>query len=131
MGRPKKLIDVKEAERLAGLGLNVNEMAACLGISADTFYERQKKYSEFSEAICRGRAMRVAAMAEVIVSIAQDKNEESGVRLRAAEMYLKRHGQGWRESGLPDTGPVGESTKTVFTEEQMLRAAKAYIQLRG
>lgn len=46
---------VKETERLAGLLYTDKEIYDALGINYDTFYDYKKKYSEFSEALSRGR----------------------------------------------------------------------------
>jgi predicted transcriptional regulator len=56
MGRPKAEIDVKEVERLAGLGLTQEEIALSLGIGESTLRKYKAQDSVYSEAIKRGKA---------------------------------------------------------------------------
>jgi hypothetical protein len=56
MGRKKIDIDIKEVERLAGLGLNNEEIALALGISDTTLYRRKADTESFERAIARGKA---------------------------------------------------------------------------
>ncbi len=49
-------IDLSEVERLAGLGLSQNEIAASLDISVDTLARRKKEFAEFADALKRGKA---------------------------------------------------------------------------
>ena len=57
VGRPEKYEDTFPllAEGYAREGMIDKEIAAKLGVSEATFYEYQKKYPEFSEAIKRGK----------------------------------------------------------------------------
>lgn len=56
MARPKKEIDLKQLEALAGLQCTDEEMAAVLGISVDTIGRRkQAKKGGFAEAYKRGK----------------------------------------------------------------------------
>lgn len=56
MARPKAEIDIAEVERLAGLGLTQEEIAATLGINEKTLRRRKAELSVLSDAIKRGRA---------------------------------------------------------------------------
>jgi hypothetical protein len=56
MGRKKIDIDIKEIERLAGLGLTEEEIALNLGVSVDTLGRRKKDTADFAESIARGKA---------------------------------------------------------------------------
>ena len=59
LGRPEfEITDavLKKVESFASRCLNNQEMAAALGISESTFYDKKKEFSEFSEAVEGGRA---------------------------------------------------------------------------
>jgi predicted transcriptional regulator len=46
----------QEAREMASNGLTVAQIANCLGISESTLYAKQGEYTEFLDAIKRGRA---------------------------------------------------------------------------
>jgi len=69
MGRPKYEITeqvIKQAESLAATGLTKEQMASALGISYQTFNERQKEYPEFLEAIKRGQHKGIATVTNAL-----------------------------------------------------------------
>lgn len=92
-GRPKAHIDLAKAERLAAQGLTQEEIAYCLGISPSTLYEHKIEYSEFSEALRRGKAKGVAEISNVVYNTALKGN------LNAALFYLRAK-SGWRDKGI-------------------------------
>ena len=62
VGRPKFDITdevLKEVEKMAGQGLTVKQIAACLGVSPSTFYLHQTENSEFSDTIKKGQAVGI------------------------------------------------------------------------
>ena len=62
VGRPKFEITeevLKEVEEMAGQGLTVKQIAACLGVSPSTFYLHQTENSEFSDTIKKGQAVGI------------------------------------------------------------------------
>jgi DNA invertase Pin-like site-specific DNA recombinase len=63
VGRPKfEITDdiMKKAEDYAAKGLTIDQIAAVLGISDATIYERQQEYPDFYDALKRGRATGIA-----------------------------------------------------------------------
>jgi len=62
-GRKPIEIDPKTVQTLAAQGLTDEKIYAFLGISHDTFYKRKREYTEFSEALSKGRANGEAALA--------------------------------------------------------------------
>ena len=56
-GRPTKYIEdyVRIAFEVMSLGATVTKLAKVIGVNADSIYEWQKKYPEFSESVQRGR----------------------------------------------------------------------------
>jgi hypothetical protein len=66
MGRKKIDIDIKEVERLAGLGLTQEEIALSLGISERTLYLNKAQNAEFADAIKRGQTRANTEVANVL-----------------------------------------------------------------
>ena len=57
-GRPEILINdemIRRAEAYAAQGLTMPQIASVLGMSQTTLYDKKSKFSEFSEAIKRGK----------------------------------------------------------------------------
>jgi hypothetical protein len=66
MGRKKIEIDIKEVERLAGLGLTQEEIALSLGIHVNTLTNRKAENVQFVEAIKRGQTRANTEVANVL-----------------------------------------------------------------
>ena len=69
MGRPRIEITealINEAERLAARGLTKEQIAYCLGFSADTLSRREKDSAVFAEAIKKGKAKGIADVANAL-----------------------------------------------------------------
>jgi transposase-like protein len=56
-GRPTKYIEdyVRIAFEVMSLGATITKLAKVIGVNADSIYEWQKKYPEFSDSVQRGR----------------------------------------------------------------------------
>ena len=62
LGRPPFEITeevCKKAKSLAAQGMNLEQIANCLGIHYDTLNEKKKEFSEFSESIKEGQAQGI------------------------------------------------------------------------
>lgn len=95
VGRPKWMpVDLQQVELLAARGLSKEQIAHNLGISYQTLNERQKEFSEFSEALNRGKAKGIAQIANKLYENAYKENN-----LGAQIFYLKTQG-GWRETEI-------------------------------
>ena len=57
---------IAEAERLAARGLTKEQIAYCLGFSADTLSRREKDFAAFAEAIKKGKAKGIADVANAL-----------------------------------------------------------------
>ena len=66
MGRKPITIDLTEVERLAGLGLTEEEIAASLGISRTTLHNRRVENEQFEQALKRGRANAASKVANAL-----------------------------------------------------------------
>ena len=63
-GRPEILINdemIRRAEAYAAQGLTMPQIASVLGMSQTTLYDKKSKFSEFSEAIKRGKDKGIKA----------------------------------------------------------------------
>ncbi len=75
-GRKPLEIDLKTVQTLAGQGLTDEKIYEFLGISKDTFYRRKREYSEFSDALTKGRATGEAALANKLYQKAMAGSSE-------------------------------------------------------
>lgn len=93
-GRPYVTLtpqQIKEVERMAAY-LNKAQIAACLGISENTFIRLTKENELIDTAYKRGRASHVGKVADALLKNATEKNN-----VLAQMFFLKCRG-GWIES---------------------------------
>ena len=94
-GRPKIVPDAamrKKAERLASQGLTLEQIAHTLGICYQTLNEKRKEYTDFSDAIERGRAKGIAVITNSLFERAQDGD------VSAIRYYLNnRDNANWKD----------------------------------
>lgn len=93
-GRPRIVITeqhIKRAEQMAAKGGNMEQIASVLGISVATLYKKKNEYSEFLEAIERGKWQGKAVVETVMFKMAT-----SGKNYPATRDYLaKRFPDEW------------------------------------
>lgn len=121
--KPKIEIDLAKVEALASRLLSKEQIAISLGISEKTLYNRQNEFTEFTEAIKRGREKGVATIANKLVESAIDGNTTAQI------FILKTHGgQEWKDK--QDINLSGElevknkSLKDMTDEELKAELAK-------
>lgn len=95
VGRKPWIPDLARVEELAAQGLTVEQVAHCLGVTATTIYDKQSKFTEFSETIRRGRAKGIQQVANVVFQAALKGN------IQAAMFFLKARA-GWRDTAPAD-----------------------------
>ena len=127
-GRPPIEVDYEKVQRYASRGMDKQEIAACLGMSRFTFWQRLKDDDEFLEAYRKGRALGVDRYAEIVENIAL-YGEDDNTRLRAALEFLKRHGNEWKDTPQKIELSGGVDVTTSMTKEQLKRGAKTYLAL--
>lgn len=101
-----KEIDLAEVERLASIGLTMEQIAHNLGIATSTLYVRKNESPEFSEAIKRGQAKGIEAVANKVFENAMAGNVPSAL------FYLKARA-GWRDTPLPDAESESDAPESV------------------
>jgi hypothetical protein len=96
---------IAEVERMAAMGMNQSDIAYNLGIHIDTFINKKKEFSEFSEAIQRGRARGTRYVTSQLM-----KNIEAG-NFQAQKYWLSVH-SGWKEVQVTElTGSDGQAVQ--------------------
>jgi len=93
IGRPLIVIDdqlCKRAEGYAAQGLTMSQIASVLGISETTLYDKQSKFSEFSDAIKRGKNKGIATVTNALFNKAREGDNTSMI------FYLKNQA-GWQD----------------------------------
>ena len=93
VGRPAIIIDeeiCKRAEAYAAQGLTMVQIANVLGIGETTLYEKQQQYSEFSEAIKRGKNKGIATITNALFNKAREGDNTAMI------FYLKNQA-GWQD----------------------------------
>jgi len=93
IGRPVIEINeetCKKAEVYAAQGLTMNQIASVLGMSETTLYDKKVNYSEFSEAIKRGKDKGIATITNALFNKARQGDNTSMI------FYLKNQA-GWQD----------------------------------
>jgi len=92
-GRPQILINdemIRRAEAYAAQGLTMPQIASVLGMSQTTLYDKKSKFSEFSEAIKRGKDKGIATITNALFNKARDGDNTAMI------FYLKNQA-GWQD----------------------------------
>jgi hypothetical protein len=92
-GRPEILINdemIRRAEAYAAQGLTMPQIASVLGMSQTTLYDKKSKFSEFSEAIKRGKDKGIATITNALFNKARDGDNTAMI------FYLKNQA-GWQD----------------------------------
>jgi len=92
-GRPQILINdemIRRAEAYAAQGLTMPQIASVLGMSQTTLYDKKGKFTEFSEAIKRGKDKGIATITNALFNKARQGDNTSMI------FYLKNQA-GWQD----------------------------------
>jgi len=120
-GRPAFQITPKmiaEAERLAGLGLTKEQIAAGLGICRDTLYRKERDFSDLSDAIKKGQASGIAKISNALF-----ENAKSG-NVTAQIFYLKNRAPSqWKDrvAAFDDNTPVPEKITVEIVDGRLIK----------
>jgi|TARA_R110002167_G_scaffold213452_1_gene418111 AraC-like DNA-binding protein len=93
IGRPEIKITeelCKKAEVYAAQGLTMPQIASVLGMSETTLYDKKGKFTEFSEAIKRGKDKGIATITNALFNKARQGDNTSMI------FYLKNQA-GWQD----------------------------------
>lgn len=108
-------IDLKEVERLASLGLTMEQIAASMGIGTRTLERRKADLAEVAEAIKKGQAKGISEVANALWSNAMGGN------VTAQIFFLKARAQ-WKDKH--EGGDEGEDTAQPVKVEVTVRDAR-------
>ena len=124
-GKPRIEIDLARVTELASRGLSHEQIAAALGISRTTLQARKRECEQFAQAIEKGQAMGIEAVANALFD-----NAESG-NVTAQIFFLKARA-GWREKQEVElTGPNGGPIQTLDTSKLSDAALKELLSARS
>ena len=101
--------DPRVVEKMAANGLSEKQIAAALGISQETLIQKKKVYTEFSEALKKGRALGELTVTNELMNAVKHGN------VRAMEIYLKCR-CGWKETNVLEL-PPGKRIENMTDEE--------------
>ena len=111
-GRKRIVLDPEEIEQLAAQGLNEAQIAANLGINWKTLQDRKLQFTEFSEALARGKAKGINAVTNALFNSAVTGN------FHAQKFYLtNRDPESWKDKQTVDQNTTG--TVTITIDESM------------
>lgn len=115
----KKEVDPAKVEVLAAQGLNVGEIASCLGVSRATLYNRMGSELDVLDAIKRGRDKGLATVTNALFQAAKGGN------ITAQIFYLKNRAPNeWRDRREHElTGAGGGPMEMDWTVEIIEAAA--------
>ena len=110
--------EVKRIETMAGLGLNVSQMAAVLNMSKKTFERRMHDTEGASDALEKGRASAALNVTKTAYSLAT-----SG-KVPAMTMFWLKCRERWKEVSVhehsgPDGKPIETIDKNGMTDEEL------------
>lgn len=106
-GKPRIEIDIARVTELASRGLSQGQIAAALGISERTLRNRKTESAEFAEAIEKGQALGIEAVANALFDNAEGGNV-------TAQIFFLKARAGWREKQEVElTGPGGGPVVTL------------------
>ncbi len=91
-GRPKWLPpDSDKVESLAARGLTMEQIAHTMGISYQTLNERSKEYTDFAEAIKRGKSKGISVIANSLFEGAKSGNTTAQIFFLKARAKWYEH----------------------------------------
>jgi len=104
-GRPpfeitKDVLD--KVEGMAATGMNQRQIAQALGIHEDTFCLKKKAYSDFSEALARGKSKGIQAISSALFRNATLPSKMNPYGNVGAQTFYLKAKAGWAESSTPE-----------------------------
>jgi hypothetical protein len=127
-GRPRwKPPSMHEVEVLAERGLTFEQIAGIMGISLCTLQRRKKELAQFDEALKRGRAKGIAAVANKLYKAAIEKEDVS------AQKFIMERVGGWRaRETIEVTGADGKPIKVkaiIKADKEIIKLLEDYVDV--
>lgn len=126
-GRPKGAgkknvgsTEIRQLEKLSGLGLTVEQIAHTLGMSKKTLERRVKEEPEVSDALKRGRAVAIQQVSQRAFSMAM-----SG-KIPSMTMFWLKCQAGWKETKAIELS--GKDGAPLFNNDQIKNMAQAILE---
>jgi hypothetical protein len=114
-GRKRIELDLKEIERLAGLGLSEEEICSCIGITTRTLLRRKVESVAFVEAIKNGKANANRAVANKLYELCMQGNPTAIIWWEKTRANRSDKLQVTNEERRPALSPSGSNSLTSFT----------------
>lgn len=122
-GRPPSQIDLKEVEKLYGLGCTDEDVADFFGVTLRTILKR-KKTKEFEKAAKLGRSKGRISVRRRLIVLAENGNA-------AAAIFLAKNLCGMRDAWGSDVSVHGAPALPEWREQALKRAAMNGQQANG
>lgn len=111
---------IEEVERMASRGLTQEQIADAIGIGLSTLMNKKNQFEEFKDAIVRGQAKGIGAVANALFNNAVDKSN-----VQAQMFYLKNRAK-WRddepEKNAEELGKtIGSAVKEALSKNEQPR----------
>lgn len=116
-----KHIKASEVEELASRGLSAKQIASCLGIARSTLHKKSAENKDISDAIERGRAKGLKAVANALFEAAVTKGN-----YQAQQFYLRnRDPDRWKDRRdiSVDDGRKAASELSIQELQEITKAA--------
>ena len=101
MGRAKLTVDVEAVQREAARGLAEYQVAAALGVSADTLTRCKREQAGVAEALARGKRAAVGEIENVMYECARQAREDP--RYQTSAIFWLKCWAGWKERTVIET----------------------------
>jgi hypothetical protein len=128
-GDGKKLIppeDVRKLEAMAGIGLNMEEISAILGISKRTLERRKTESQSITDALLKGRAE-----AKMVVAESAYQQAKSGDNTAMTIFWLKTRGGFTEKQAIELSGPGGTPVGTADLDPETKKALREWAKANG
>ena len=106
MAKPRTEIDVAAVEKHAAAGLAEYQIAAAVGVSADTFTKRKRDTPGVAEALARGRTAAIGQIENAAYECALKAVGDS--RYQTSMIFWLKVNAGWKERTVVETVQADE-----------------------
>ena len=114
--------DPKIVEKLASQGMSQERIADALGICNMTLIRKKKQYSDFCDALKRGKALGEMAVTSYLMEACKEKN------VQAIRTYLLCKCD-WKETTVIEGLPNGKTVSQLTNEELVALALERKIRI--
>ena len=107
MAKPTTRLDIEAVERHAVAGLAEYQIAAQLGVSADTFTKRKRDQAGLAESLARGRQSAIGRIENAAYTCALQAVGDP--RYQASMIFWLKVNAGWKERTVVETAQTDDA----------------------